>query len=409
DRAWKSLPDRIRTSARERGQTVYVSANGLAPYVDLQVLGVWGHFKTHDGHIDLTENQIPVWRATVLRGHDLAGKRVPVVFFHDWGFGDPPFPFMALPPSERELWHRVRGAEIYAAGAFYAFPVLGPFGCDAARDGTLREIARQTTFYQRHRELYLRGRYVGSESVVSDTPNLSLAAWWREDSNQLLLHVINRELDDYQLVRRENVTLSIPVDALPRTVSVVSPDSTLEATPLVSKQNEELYVVLPSLEAYSVAVLQYDGAVDLSRLADPVRVRPDRRWQRPMRNEFVVRPDRSIEHASDLNGFLQGRLHTFLRNPPTFLINASEGGTLHIMVQAVAALGARIEYRVDGEFREGVDLPDRDGKNDAEAAEYNRLLTFSIPVGRHRVTVENTGQDWASISYYEFQGKFEQW
>ena len=103
---------------------------------------------------------------------------MPVVLFHDWGFGDPPFPWLAVPPSERETWMRVRGAEIYAAGGFFAFPVLGPFGCDAAKDGTLGEIARQTAFYQAHRDLYLRARYIGSEAVTSSEDRLSLAAWW---------------------------------------------------------------------------------------------------------------------------------------------------------------------------------------------------------------------------------------
>ena len=129
------------------------------------------------GTSTLSESQLPTWRSTVKQGHGTVGRRVPVVLFHDWGFGDPPFPFLAVPPSEREIWMRVRGAEIYAAGAFFAFPVLGPFGCDAQRDGTLHVIQQQTAFYQRHRDLYLRGRYAGSDALASDVPNLTLAAW----------------------------------------------------------------------------------------------------------------------------------------------------------------------------------------------------------------------------------------
>jgi hypothetical protein len=153
DRVWKGLTERIRTYGREKGRTILISANGLARYVDLQVLGVWGQWSTQAGHIDLSENKIAYWRSQVQKGRDLAGARVPVVLFHDWGFGNPPFPWLAVPPAERAIWMRTGGAEIYAAGAFFAFPVLGPFGCDAKKDGTLPVISQQAAFYRQHREL----------------------------------------------------------------------------------------------------------------------------------------------------------------------------------------------------------------------------------------------------------------
>lgn len=160
DRAWRTLTDRIRAYAKQQGKMVLISANGFAKYVDLQVLGIWGQWLTKDGHIDLSKSQLSNWRSIVQQGYRVVGKRVPVVLFHDWGFGNPPFPFLAVPPSERETWIRIRGAEIYAAGGFFAFPVLGPFGCDANKDGTLPVITRQTAFYQRHRDLYLKGCYL---------------------------------------------------------------------------------------------------------------------------------------------------------------------------------------------------------------------------------------------------------
>jgi len=409
DRAWKTLTDRIRAYAAEQGRTVYLSGNGLAKYVDLQVLGVWGDFRTKEGHIDLGDSQIPTWRSTVVRGQELAGKRVPVVFFHDWGFGDPPFPWLALPPSDREVWMRVRGAEMYAAGAFFAFPVLGPFGCDAGRDGTLREIARQAAFYQANRDLFLGAQYVGSEAIQTEAPNLSLAASWSDGSSTLLLHVINRELRDGHLSARENVPIEIPVSETPKTALAVSPDWTGEQAIPFEKRGAAVRVALPRLEAYAIVKLAYPGPLDLSVLKDPARMVPPRSWARPTRNEFMVRPDGYVQNAGDLNGFLQGRLHTHLRNPPTFLANTQTAGRLLVMVQAVAMGGANLDYWVDGELAQSVDLPDVDGKNDGSAPEYNRLLTFDIPAGRRRLTLDNTGADWCTISWYEFQGEFGEW
>ena len=387
DRAWKLLTDRIRVYAKEKGRTVLISANGIAKYVDLQVLGVWGNWRMHDGHIDLSETQLPIWRSTVKRGRSVAGRRVPVVLFHDWGFGDPPFPFLAVPPSERETWMRVRGAEIYAAGAYFAFPVLGPFGCDAKKDGTLPVIRQQTAFYQRHRELYIRGRYAGSDALTSDTANLSLAAWRLDDPRVLLLHVINRNVRSGQLRTLADVAIRVPVKQIPDRAEIISPDWDGTRSAACRLVDGNLEVTLPELDAYSVCVLRFAEEPDLRHLTDPMRIVPVMRWSRPSQSEFQVQTDGIVEHEGELNGFLQGMLHTHLRNPPTFLVNAKTEGQLRVKVRAVASLGARLEYRVDGQTRQTVDLPDLDNENDDTAREYDRVLTFPIPLGQHRLTL----------------------
>jgi hypothetical protein len=99
-------------------------------------------------------------------------------------------------------------------------------------------------------------------------------------------------------------------------------------------------------------------------------------------------------------------LHTQMRNPPTFVVNALSEGKLSMKVRAVATLGARFEWRVDGQVKQTLDLPDLDGKNDAGAPEYDKVFSFPIPAGRHRLTLDNVGGDWANISWFESQGRF---
>jgi hypothetical protein len=405
DWAWRELADRIRAYARELGRTVLLSGNGIAPYVDLQVLGVWGKWTLDDGHISLAENQLPHWRGLVTQGHSVAGKRVPVVLFHDWGFGETPFPWLAVAPSEREVWMRTRGAEIYAAGGFLAFPVLGPFNDDAARDGTLPEIVRQTTFYRAHSDLYLQGRWLGCESLQADGEPTSLAAWWHPARRAVLLHVINRDVAAGKLRSRAAVKVRLPLAVLPQAATVVSPDFTGERPASCRLEGDALEVALPGLEAYSVALLSYGDRPDLSRVVDPDRVRPHTRWVRPARNEFPVLPGGGVRFAADLEGFLQGMLHTRLRNPPTFVVNATQEGQLGVRVRCVASGGARLVYQVDGRTVQTVDLPDLDGRNDANA-EYDRTFLLTIPAGRHRLALDNTGPDWALIGWYEFRGQF---
>ncbi|MCX7047889.1 MAG: hypothetical protein NTX50_20690 [Candidatus Sumerlaeota bacterium] len=406
DRAWKSLTDRIRAYAAEKKRRVYISANGLARYVDLQVLGVWGYWSAPGGKIALSQSQIPTWRTLVAQGQELAERRVPVVLFHDWGFGNPPFPWLAVKPGQRELWMRTRGAEIYAAGGFFAFPVLGPFGCDAGKDGTLPTITRQAAFYQANRDLFLKGRFLSCERLTSDADSLSLAAWIGETPQTLALHVINRKAQEDRLEPRNELTVKLPLNETPERAFAVSPDWEGEKSVQCQLANNQLSVTLRNLEAYAIIRLIFKQPVNVTLLKDPPRVRLTGRWERPARNEFRVHADGAVEKAFDLSSYLQGMLHTELRNPPTFLVNAAKPATLSVHVQAVASTGARLEYRVDNRTERTVDLPDLDHKNDATAPEYNRVFKFEIPAGSHRLTLDNTGADWLSMDWLEFQGEF---
>ena len=401
DRAWKWLTDAIRAYAKSRGRRVLLSANGLARYVDLQVLGVWGEWRVKDGRVDLRDNQIHAWGSTVGAGWALAGRRVPVVFFHDWGFGG--FPWLKVPSEDRRLWMRVRGAEIYAAGGFFAFPVHGPFGQDALRDGTLAEVARQTAYYQRHRRLYLDARPIGFEPLETAEPLLSLALWRRDEPPALLLHVVNRQAADAKPTRRRNVAVRIPTAVTPKAVRVVSPDWDGEQRGTASTDGRWTTIALPNLEAYAVAVLDYAALPALPLAAR--RIVPAKRWARPDRGEFVVGKDGGVAEQWALNGYLQGMLHTHLRNPPTFAVHLPRGGTLRVHVRAVATLGAKLECLVDGRLVRAVDLPDRDGKNDGTAREHDRTCEFPVPPGKHRVTVRNTGGDWLTVDWYAFVGE----
>lgn len=404
--AWRTLTQRIREYAASRGRRILISANGFAPYVDLQVAGTWNDGMIIGQGVDLAEDAIPRWRSRVLEGWRIAGKRVPVVFFHDWGVGEPPFPFMSLPPQERALWIRVRAPEIFAAGGFFAFPVLGPFGCDARADGTLPTIQKQTIFYRTHRDLFLRGEYLGAEGVQPSAGDLSLAVWRGPDRRTLLVHVINRRARNSNPVPRDGLRLRLPVRIAPRSASAISPDWSGERPVPFNLRKDALEIVLPVLEAYAVVQLRFSQVPDASTLTNRARVYPALLWERPSKGEFVVSRDGSIEDGALLNGYLQGRLHTHLRRPPTFLVHALAPATLRLKVKAVAATGARLRVTIHGRTLLSVDLPDRDGKNDATAPEYDRVFEVRIPAGKHRVALDNDGPDWLSLAWLEWTGKF---
>ncbi|MCC7495097.1 MAG: hypothetical protein IT204_22305 [Fimbriimonadaceae bacterium] len=404
DRAWHSLTDRIRAYAAAQGRTVWLSGNGLIRYVDLQVLGVWGHWRPSAGRVDLRENQLPAWRGMVINGQRLADRPVPTVIFHDWGFGDTPFPWMAVSPADRELWMRTRGPEIYAAGAYFAWPVLGPFGCDALQDGTLPAIQTLTAFYQRHRALFTAGRYLASDPLTASQPLLTLAVW--QVPTGLAVHVINRDARDGVLQPRRELTVSLPLTTAPTAVRWVSPDWAGERPGPARVVGDRLEVSLAALDASAIALLDYPQPPDLRHLRDAARTTLQGRWARPERAEFTVGADGLLRQAEEFSGTFQGQLHQHLRNPPTLLVNARTPGVLRLKVTAVATAGARLEFRLDGVPQATVELPDLDGLNDSGAPEYDRVVEFRFPAGRHRLGLDNLGGDWASLAWIELQGEF---
>jgi hypothetical protein len=199
--------------------------------------------------------------------------------------------------------------------------------------------------------------------------------------------------------------VEIPADALPRRVSVVSPDWSGRKPGRASLEAGQVRVVLPELEAYGVAILEYDRlpTVHMAHRKNLLLSQ----WSRPLKNRFAVDRDGLVADGWALNGLLQGRLHTGLRNPPTFLVQMPEGGSLCVQVQAVARAGARLELRVDGKLAKTVDLPDKDGKNDSSAHEYDEAFDFPIPPGRHQLTLDNTGGDWVRLAWCSFSGRIE--
>ena len=401
DRAWKKLTDDIRAYAAGLGRRVYISANGCAPYVDLQVLGVWSEWRVNGDRVEVGLSQLEAWAQSVRHGRALAGGPVPVVFFHDWGFDG--FPWMRVPAADRELWMRVRGAEIYAAGGCFAFPVTGPSGCDALKDGTLGAIQQLTQFYHEHADIYRQAKPVALDALQPGSADLGTALAIRSNPPALILHLINHAARDHQLVPRYDITVDLPVSQLPAAVTAISPDGPCVAH--LEQAGGHLSVRLEQLQASAAVVLSYSTLPTLTTNFAPHLV-PTYRWEKPSRSAFTVHPGGEIEHELDLFTPLQGRLHQELRNPPTFLVNAPQGGQLLVHVRAVAIPGARVELREGARSLQAFDLPDRDGKNDASAREWDRTLAFDLPAGQHQLTLDNTGGDWVALDWLCFSGAF---
>jgi hypothetical protein len=145
---------------------------------------------------------------------------------------------------------------------------------------------------------------------------------------------------------------------------------------------------------------------DLSgeELADVV-VYPSLGWARPQESYFVVRLDGAVEgDVSQIPSFIQGAAHPDLRNNPTFKVTFPRGGRIVVHVNSVSRAGAVLAIYVDGGLAKRVDLPDRDGKYDAFAREYDVDVVIEVPPGTHEVRLDNLGVDWYTVDYVRFEG-----
>jgi hypothetical protein len=143
-----------------------------------------------------------------------------------------------------------------------------------------------------------------------------------------------------------------------------------------------------------------------------VVVIPQSRWGKPEHNEFVVRGDGSIAEDRLPQQLLHGRGHRDLKNPPTFVVHHPRPGKFIIHVDKVSHSG-RLQVFVDDQVRLDRELPcgEKLGKSSVHRPQwklwettYDEDFAVDIPAGRHRIRVDNLGNDWVAVTKYTFTG-----
>ncbi len=136
------------------------------------------------------------------------------------------------------------------------------------------------------------------------------------------------------------------------------------------------------------------------------------KWERPPHNEFVVKPDGTVEGDLVPLTLLQGRGHQDLRNPPTFVVSYPGPGQFVMHVDEVSNSGdLRIwldeEEVLHREFPTGEGL----GKESVYQEKwklwqtvYDEDLVIEVPAGLHRIRLLNDGKDWIKVTRYVFTG-----
>lgn len=433
NRVWRYWVTHLRAYAAHLHRRVWIAANGLNRWVDYQMGGCSGNFPlSPDGQLSCTGSNLAHWRAAYERSQELMdGKNVPIMVFHDWGVG---MPWMNLTPAERVAWLDAYAPEVFASGLFFAYPVHGPYNCDASTNGTLSTIQKQSRFVESVAPLLHQvvwqdpnaARYTGKAEITLEG---------QPQNRRLVIHLINRDYEGLTPLMQTDQRLRVALAVRPESVFIHNADT---GTVTRAAWSYDAYqrlpdrltygvfsVIIPSLKTWDIVEVILPRWVAIPAPTE-ITIPCAQVWARPAQSVFPITVTRyqpllgvnrwpawlwprgfvptRFQQLFGLNGIIQGRLHPELRNNPTFIVRFRRPGRFEVHVNSVAIMGASLIIRVDDKQMLATPISDRDGKNDRNAEDINK--TYSIPVtkGLHYISIDNNGADWLTVDWYRFIG-----
>lgn len=267
---WQQMVLALRTYARERlGREIFVSANGIFPFVDFQTVGLY------DGNIDgpggASFDWVPLKGSnldgtvsfkTVLQGlkarskrivEGVGGKEVPIALFLDWPTASIDR-YYGLSPQQRQDYFRLYAAETYALGMMFAMPLATTTDTNTATLLGMMDFFKQLKgYYKAHADAYLGSQEKAGTPAVS-APNVTTILDALPDG-RTVLHIVNHNYSA-GVVTQSGVTASFPLSSAPTSVTMISPDFTADKTPTYDYAAGSISVAVGDLGAYVAIVVK---------------------------------------------------------------------------------------------------------------------------------------------------------
>ncbi|MGC9261756.1 MAG: hypothetical protein ACP5I8_16960 [Phycisphaerae bacterium] len=223
---WHYWVTHIRAYAAKQRRRVWIAANGLNRWVDYQIgadLYMSKFPLTPNGQLDCTSSYLADWRLFFKRSKELLnGKEVPIMIFHDWGDG---MPWMdKLTDAERVAWVQAYAPEVFAAGLFFAYPVLGSWGCNAATNGTLAVIQKQARFVKMVSPL-LRNVVWQDPAMASYTGKAEITVQSQPNTHRVVIHLVNRRYQGLTPIKQSDQILRLATATCPKAVRIHNADT----------------------------------------------------------------------------------------------------------------------------------------------------------------------------------------
>ena len=260
---WQGIVDATRRCGREAGRDLLVSANGLAPFVDVQDFALlFARPGTLQSGLDGSISILDRWHSYLVDSRERYGLNIPVMGHHDWHDAKTNPDIYDLPVREQNMFLRLYSAEAYAAGGFYCFSEGGGGGIYAPDSATHPTQEQLAGFYQQYASFYARCFPKGSFSgtVATNTPHLAVKAWYQPGLRRVLVHLINHNWDATKrdIVPQSSISVTVQGGTLGSRLRawIVSPDFA-DAKPLpVTVADGCVKATVPSLQYYDVLVLE---------------------------------------------------------------------------------------------------------------------------------------------------------
>jgi hypothetical protein len=264
---WQDIVLTLRNYARQKyNKEIYITANGVFPFVDFQMIGLWGGNPdgpggssvnycplTADGHLDGTQSLLAAFMAMKHRSARIDGRVVPVAAFIDWPT-DVMTDYLSLPASEKSDYWRMYVPEALAATVYLNMHLADTMGDPTATQlGLMPLFDKTAAFYKMpaHAALYhhttdLPGR------VTASVANLGTNLTQLSDG-RTVAHLINHNYS-HGFQEQDGVSVSFPVAKAPRSVTLVSPDYGADTPVTFTYSGGQVQVTVPKLVAYVAVV-----------------------------------------------------------------------------------------------------------------------------------------------------------
>jgi hypothetical protein len=226
-------------------------------------MGVWDSWWVEGGRLNISPSYVQHWRDIKEYSMRNTGRDIPLIVFHDWGFG---MPFIdEIPPEDQILWLRVYAPEIFASGAVFAWPVSGGGNLYKPAKAVLDTVRSLVKWYDYNRGLYINSSWNGDSIVNMNglagvVKTVSEQYSPQQEIHRRIIHLINKNTDGYgNLVSESNFTIQARSSVQPLSVWAASPDFTGYQRLDFTFTEDGVNVNVKTLQAYTVVVLDYQS------------------------------------------------------------------------------------------------------------------------------------------------------
>ena len=266
---WQDIVLSLRNYARQKyNREIYITANGVFPFVDFQMNGLWDGNPdgpggtsadycplTASGDLDGTQSLLQAFLSIKQRSARIDGRVVPVAAFIDWPTGVMTR-YLSLPGSEQQDYWRMYVPEALAASVYLNMHLLDTIGDPTAAQLGLMPLFEQTAaFYEApaHAALYHNAQDMPGTITVSApsvTTNLTQLA-----DGRTVAHLINHNYSQ-GFQEQDGLVVAFPLSKAPTTVTLVSPDYSADTPASFTYSGGLVQVTVPKLVSYVAVVVQ---------------------------------------------------------------------------------------------------------------------------------------------------------